>query len=184
MNDKQIVELYFERSEKAVLETDNKYKSYLIKIALNILQSIHDAEEAVNDAYLALWNSIPPSSPSNLATFTAKILRRICIDKLKHQNAEKRGGGEMPLILEELSYCIPSGQTAEEEFLNSEFSKTINTFLYLLSEEKRNIFICRYFYADSIKSIAKEFGYSESKVKSILHRTCKQLKDYLYKEGF
>lgn len=184
MKDSQIVELYLERSEKAVWETDNKYKSYLIKIALNILQSIHDAEEAINDAYLALWNSIHPSSPSNLATFTAKILRRICIDKLKHQNAEKRGSGEILLILDELSYCTPSGQTAEEEFLKSELSKSINSFLYSLPEEKRNIFVCRYFYADSINSIANSLGYSESKIKSVINRTGKQLKDYLHKEGY
>lgn len=184
MNDREIIKLYFSRAESAVEMTNTKYRNYLIKIALNILQSLQDSEEAVNDTYLALWNCIPPNCPNDLATFSAKILRRICVDRLKKQNAQKRGGGEIVLILDELSECIPSRTNTEDEFMSAELSKSINTFLYTLPDVKRNVFINRYFYAEPVKNIARDFGYSESKVKSILSRTAKQLKEHLHKEGF
>ena len=184
MDDQRIVELYWERSEQAITETQSKYGSYCYSIAYNILNSNEDAEESVNDTYNDAWNSIPPHRPSILSTFLGKITRRISIDRWRKHNAEKRGGGEMPLVLDELQECVADKKTVEQEYEKKHLSDVINSFVKSLPETEQKVFLCRYWYMDSIGSICKQFGFSESKVKSMLFRTRDKLRVVLEKEGF
>lgn len=183
MEDIQIVDLYFRRSEQALDETAHKYGKYLFSIAYNILCSNRDAEEAVNDTYLGAWHSIPPHRPNRLSTYLGKITRRISLDKWKMMRTQKRGGGEVPLALEELSECIPGNETPQQTIELKELTRCINTFLKTLPETEQRIFVSRYWYLTPIKTIAKQFGFSESKVKSMLSRTRGKLKNHLKKEG-
>lgn len=183
MDDKQIVDLYWERSEKAIKETAAKYGGYCYSIAINILNNSADAEECINDTYLSAWNSIPPHRPSVLSTFLGKITRRISIDKWRKSNAEKRGGGQTAIVLDELSECIPDKNSIEYTVEAQFLADIINSFVGDLQDKDRRVFLCRYFYLDSVESIAERFGYSQSKVKSILHRTRQKLRTRLEKEG-
>lgn len=184
MEDLKIIELFFERKEYAIAETERKYGRYLSKIAYNILFDKEDSEECVNDTYMKAWNAIPPQRPKILSTFLAKITRRLAIDIFRKKNAEKRGKSEFASSLSELDECIPDNFSAEKEFEYNLLSENINSFLASLSKENRDIFVCRYFYSDSIKEIASFFGTSESKIKSSLFRSRKILKEQLLKEGF
>ncbi len=184
MDDQEIVALYWARSEQAISETSSKYGSYCYSIAYNILHSSEDAEESVNDTYNDAWNSIPPHRPSVLSTFLGKITRRISIDHWRRRTAEKRGGGEMPLVLEELQECVADGKNTEQEFEKRHLSDVVNSFVKMLPETEQKVFLCRYWYMDSIGSISQQFGFSESKVKSMLFRIRNQLRAVLEKEGF
>ena len=184
MEDFKIIELFFERKECAIAETERKYGRYLSKIAYNILFDPEDSEECVNDTYMKTWNIIPPQKPKVLRTFLGKITRRLAIDIFRKKHAEKRINSEFALSLSELDECIPDNLSAETAFEEKELSESINRFLFSLSKENRDIFICRYFYSDSIKDIASFFGTSESKIKSSLFRSRKALKEHLEKEGF
>ena len=184
MDDLKIIELFFDRKEYAIAETEIKYGRYLSKIAYNILFDTEDSEECVNDTYMKAWNTIPPQKPNILRTFLGKITRRLAIDIFRKKHAEKRGNSEYAISLSELDECIPDKYSAETEFEQKELSESINIFLTSLSKENRDIFVCRYFYSDSIKEIASFFGTSESKIKSSLFRSRKILKDQLLKEGF
>lgn len=184
MEDKQIVELYFRRSEQAIAETDTKYGPYCYSIAYNILTNREDSEESVSDTYMAAWNAMPPRRPAILATFLGKITRHLSIDRWRSRNACKRGGGEMVLALEELDACVSGEESAEQKYLRKELSVFINRFLDALSETERSVFLCRYWYLDSISDIAEQFAFSESKVKSMLSRTRGKLRRELEKEGY
>lgn len=184
MDDKGIVRLYFDRNERAVDETAKKYGTYCFSIAHNILSNREDAEESVNDTYLDAWNSIPPHRPNSLALFLGKITRRISIDRYRHKNAQKRGGGELELVLDELYQCIADDADVEKEFEKRHLASVINEFVKFLPTNEQKVFLCRYWYMDSIQSISKRFGYSESKVKSMLYRTREKLKEKLRKEGW
>lgn len=184
MDDKRIVELYWKRSERAIAETQSKYGSYCYSIAYNILNSNEDAEESVNDTYNDTWNSIPPCRPSILSTFLGKITRRISIDRWRKHNAQKRGGGEMTLVLDELQECVAGEKTVEQEFERKHLSDVVNYFVMALPRTEQKVFLCRYWYMDSINSICKQFGFSESKVKSMLFRIREKLRVTLEKEGF
>lgn len=183
MEDSCIVELYWERSENAIVETSSKYGNYCYSIAYNILANVEDADEIVNDTYLGAWNSMPPHRPSILSTFLGKITRRISIKKWQEKNAIKRGGGEIVLALDELEDCIASGNNVENEIGAEELAKVIDAFIILLPVTERRVFICRYWYLDSILAICEQFGFSQSKVKSMLHRTRSRLQSYLREEG-
>ncbi len=185
MTDARIIELYFERSERAISETDTKYGSYCRSIAYNILHNREDSEESVNDTYLRAWNSMPPERPDILSAFLGKICRRLSIDRWRRDRAKKRGGGEVPLALEELDYCIPagSGDPAEELELK-ELQRLYERFLNALPAVERRVFLCRYFYMDPISAIALRFGFTESKVRSMLHRTREKFRTLLEKEGY
>lgn len=183
MDDKQIVDLYWERNEKAISATAAKYGGYCYSVANNILNNRADAEECVNDTYLSAWNSIPPHRPSVLSTFLGKITRRISIDKWRKSGAEKRGGGQTAVVLDELSECIPDKNSVEQAVEAQILADVINSFVKDLSDKERRVFLCRYFYLDSVESIAARFGYSQSKVKSVLHRTRQKLRTRLEKEG-
>lgn len=184
MEDNKIVELFFQRSEQAVTETQTKYGNYCYSIAYQILANNEDAEESVNDTYIDAWNSIPPHKPAILSTFLGKITRRISIDRWRIRNAKKRGGGEMPLVLEELAECIAGNNSIEQELEQKRLTEVINTFVLGLPKTEQNVFLCRYWYMDSIDSICRQFGFSESKVKSMLYRTREKLKHVLEKEDF
>lgn len=183
MEDAQIVELYFARSEQAIVETDTKYGGYCYSIAYNILVNSEDAEESVSDTYLAAWRAMPPRRPAILATFLGKITRHLSIDRWRSRSAYKRGGGEMPLALEELGECVAGGESPEQAVQRKALAATVNRFLAALSETERSVFLCRYWYFDSLADTAEHFGFTESKVKSMLHRTRKKLRTQLEKEG-
>ena len=182
MEDKQIVALYFARDEQAVEHTAAKYGKYLYSIAYNILSSNRDSEEAVNDTYLGAWRSIPPHAPTKLNIYLGKITRRLALGRWKAACAQKRGGGEMALALDELGECFSVEDTPYRTIERMELSKVINAFLKALPEMEQRVFVCRYWYLYPVKTIAKEFGFSESKVKSMLMRTRSKLKMYLQKE--
>lgn len=184
MDDKAIVELYFARSEKAISETAVKYGGYCYSIANNILSNKEDAEESVNDTYLAAWNNMPPRHPSILATFLGKITRHISLDRWKARNAYKRGGGEVTFALEELEEFLSSGESTEQAFEKKELLRSINRFLDNLPETERNMFICRYWYLDPVQQIANWYGFTLSKTASMLRRIREKLCKQLKKEGF
>ena len=183
MDDLEIIELYFCRDEKALTETARKYGNYCYTVAFSVLNSMEDSKETVNDTYFELWNTIPPERPTFLSAFIGKITRRLAIGRWRKNTAVKRGGGEFEATLDELSECISDNANGEKIVEGKLVVSTINEFLKKLPDTERNVFICRYWYADSVKSVAKQFGFSESKVKSMLMRTRTKLKQKLAEEG-
>ncbi len=183
MDDRSIVELYWDRKEQAIKETQRKYGSYCYSIAYQILHNREDADESVNDTYLGAWNSMPPHRPGHLGTFLGKITRNLSLKKWRSKTAAKRGGGLVELTLEELGDCIPSARNVEEEIEVRELAKVIDAFLRQLPEEDRHLFLCRYWYFESVKDLSRRFGFGESKVKMRLLRTRQKLADYLEQEG-
>ena len=184
MEDSRIVELYWARSEQAIPETEAKYGAYLKHISYNILADQEDAKECVNDTYHDAWNTMPPHRPNGLSAFLGKITRRISIDRLRKKYAAKRGGGEYPLALSELEECVSGADSVEGDILKNELVTLLNAFLAALPETERRVFLCRYWYMDSIADIAGRFGFSQSKVTSMLHRIRRRLRDRLEKEGY
>ena len=182
MEDTKIVELFWQRDQSAITQSDKKYGKYCYAIAIGVLSMHEDAEESVNDTWIDAWNSMPPHRPSILSTFLGKITRRIAIDKWRHRTAEKRGGGEIPLVLDELEDCIAHDSDVEKTLEKKRLEEVINRFVHKLPEKDQKVFLCRYFYMDSIESICRQFGFSESKVKSILHRTREKLRRVLREE--
>ena len=183
MEDGDIIALYLKRNQEAIAETEKKYGRYCYSIAYNILYNAEDAEESVNDALMNAWNSIPPHIPSILSAFLGKLTRYVSLKKWRYARAQKRGGGEITLAYEELSDCIPGNKSVEEELREKELAEIIDRFLDELPAAERHIFICRYWYFDDISTISKQFGFSNSKVKSMLYRIRKKLLFRLNKEG-
>ena len=183
MEDEKIIELYWTRDEGAITATDEKYGNYLKTIAGNILKDERDSQECVSDTYMGAWNAIPPERPSILKAFLGKITRNLSLKKYRDMTADKRGGGETALALEELVECIASGSTVEGQLEGRAITEALNTFLSGLAAEERKIFVLRYWYLESVKDVAARFGYGESKVKMTLKRTRDKLKDHLAKEG-
>ena len=184
MNDKSIVDLYFNRDEEAITQTEKKYGRYCYSIAYNILMSREDAEESVSDTYMTAWKAIPPRRPSVLATFLGKITRNLAIDRWRERVATKRGGGEVTLALEELEDCVAGLQNVEMEYEQKELIQAYVKFLDALPVTERRVFLCRYWYVDSVDTIAAKFGFSQSKVKTMLYRTRAKLRKQLAEEGF
>lgn len=182
MDDNAILSLYIARSESAIAETAARYGGYCYAIAYNILSDRQDSEESVNDTYLAAWNTIPPKRPAHFSAYLGKLTRYISLDKWKHRSRLKRGGGEMEICLDELSECVSGKEHPEKELIHKETVASINRFLGTLPEVERTVFLRRYWYADQINDIAARFGFSESKVVSMLHRTRGKLKKHLQKE--
>lgn len=182
LDDKHIVELYWERSERAILETDRAYGRYFLYIAYQILRDDQDSEEVVNDTYLKAWDTMPPERPNPLKAFLGRITRQLSINRLEKRTAEKRGGGEYDLTLEELQECI-ADNTADVGDLVA-LQDALNRFLLALPLESRRIFLRRYWYMSSISDIAHDLGISDSKVKMQLKRTREKLKAHLIEEGF
>lgn len=182
MEDQGILELFLQRSEQAVVETDKKYGGYCYAIAYNILSSREDSEESVNDTYLTAWNTIPPRKPGALGAFLGKVTRHLSIDRWRKLRTQKRGGKEMILALEELGDCADP-QGLEGQLSQRELARVLNSFLNSLPETERNVFLCRYWYVDSIEAIVRITGFSQSKVTSMLHRTRQKLWKKLGEEG-
>ena len=181
MEDSKILELYFERSEDAVAATEEKYGKYCYSIAMNILGDHEDSRECVNDTLLGAWNSIPPKRPSRLSLYLGKITRNIALNRRERDLAKKRGGGSFELVFEELSECIPDTSEAESE--DMELRSAIERFLRALPDNKRYIFVRRYWHMDSIADIAELSGLTESNVKVTLSRLRTAMRSFLEKEG-
>ena len=184
MEDNQIVELYWNRGEDAIAETAKKYGKYCYSIAYRILSDARDAEEAVNDTYMGAWNSMPPHRPSVLSTFLGKLTRRISISRWRERRADKRGGGQLPVAMEELAEALSAPDTPEQVVEARELTAAIDRFLSSLPEEERDLFVCRYWFLAPIAELGGKFGFSQSKTKSALFRTRSKLKAHLEKEGF
>lgn len=184
ISDHEIVTLFWQRDERALQETQMKYDKYLNKIAYNILSDAEDSKESVNDTYLRAWNSMPPNRPNILSAYLAKITRRLAIDIFRKRNSLKRQGSQYADSLSELETDISVGNTTGQEVDVHLLAEAINRYLRSISEEARNIFICRYYFSDSLKDVAAYLHISESKVKSSLFRSRSGLKEYLEKEGF
>jgi RNA polymerase sigma-70 factor (ECF subfamily) len=183
MEDKEIIDLYWRRSENAISETENKYGRYCHTIAYNILHNMEDTEECVNDTYLKVWGVIPTLRPIVFSAFIGKITRNIALNKYEYYNAKKRRCGEMEIAIEELQECIPDSNQVENIIDDMVLTEIINQFLSELSTEKRKVFMQRYWYLCSIKDIASNNLLTESKVKMILLRGRNDLKKRLEQEG-
>ena len=183
MNDLDIVELFWQRNEEAIKQTQIKYGGYCYKIANNILNNNEDSQEVLNDTYLSLWNAIPENRPQFLSTFAGKITRRLALKKYHSLNAKKRKANQQTISLDELEECIPSDMDVAKQLDAQYLSEAINDYLGTLRKTDRQIFVCRYWYFDSIKDIADNFNFSESKVKMSLKRTRDKLKKYLIEKG-
>ena len=183
MEEKEIIDLYWARSENAIRETAKKYGAFCHSIAFNILANHQDSEECVNDTYLHTWNAIPPRRPSKFGAFLGKITRNLALNKYAMYSAQKRGGGQVMLAVEELAECLPDPNTVERQIEDRELAELLNHFLAGLPGEARKIFLRRYWKLDSVKTIAMDCGMTESKVKMSLMRTRGKLRSYLEQEG-
>lgn len=183
MNDSDIVDLYWCRSAEAVTETQRKYGSYCYTIAFGLLGNIQDAEECVNDTWLKAWNAMPQNRPARLAPFVGKITRSLSFDRFRNSQAQKRGGGELPLVLEELRDCVPSVPSAAQVVEDAELEQSVSDFLHTLPTRDCNIFLRRYWYAEPLADIAKRYGLKLNTVKTSLFRTRSKLKSFLETEG-
>ena len=183
MEDAQIVELYWQRDESAIAETKHKYGRYCFSIANNILRDREDADECVNDTWLGAWNAMPPHRPSMLSTFLGKITRRLSLKKYRDKRAAKRGGGAIEESIDELEQLIGADQRIDEGLEVEELTQILAKFMATLNPNERRVFMCRYWYFDSISDISKRFGLSTSNVKVMLKRTRDKLAAHLEREG-
>lgn len=183
MDDMEITELFLQRKESAIKELSNKYGGYCKTVATNILKNPSDTEECLNDAYLAVWNSIPPKKPDSLGAYAAKIVRNKALDSYNRRRTQKRGGGEEALPIDELGDMV-SGSSTEQELHKKELLEAINGFLNSLSKKTRLIFVGRYWSCHSLSELAARFQTTEHNITVILSRTRQKLKKYLYERGF
>ncbi len=188
MEDNEILALYVARNERATAESRDKYGSYCLRIALSILDNMQEAEECVSDALGQAWESIPPVSPANLCAYLGKITRELALGRFKARKSAKRGDSLFQASLDELNECIPAGSTGfgsgfDDETEARRVGESINRFLRKQPREVRDVFICRYFYSDSIGEITDRFGLTESRVRAILRRTRAKLRKFLESEG-
>ncbi len=181
MEDSRIIDLYWARSQDAVTETKNRYGRLIYSIAMKILMIREDADECENDTYLRAWNSMPPQRPDILSAFLGKITRNLALDRYEREHAQKRGGSQIPLILDELEECIPAGRGGSE--LSVEMRDILNRFLEGQTETARKVFLRRYWFGDSVKEIARMYDLGESRVKMTLLRSRNTLREYLETEG-
>lgn len=181
MDDNKIIELYFARDENAIKETAYIYGKKLAYLSFDILKNTDDANECVNDTYLKTWNTIPPTRPTYLYAFIAKICRHLCFGRIDYKNAQKRNF-EVVTLSDELMCCIPD-KLSETELEEKATGKILTDFLNTLSKDNRLIFMRRYWFCESISEIVNRYNISESKVKTSLHRTRKKLKTHLETEG-
>ena len=182
MEDDQIVELFFQREQQGIAETQRKYGNYLQAIAYRILGSREDAEECVNDTFHLVWNRIPPERPTVLRMFLAKFARNCAINRYKAAHAAKRGGGETALAIEELGECIAGGSDPERSAMSEELSAAIRRFGRELPQREGDIFLRRYFFTENVKEIAERYGISQNNVSVTLNHTRKKLREYLLRE--
>ena len=183
MEDGAIVELYWQRSEEAIPETERKYGAYCQRIAYHVCGDHEDAEECVNDTWLRAWNRMPNERPGLLSAFLGAITRNLALDRWRARHSLKRGGGEVPLALDELAETLDSGLDTQKELEIKELNRGLRRLLDQLGKTERDVFLSRYWYVASIAEIAEKSGFTESKLKSMLHRTRKKLIRQLKEEG-
>lgn len=184
MTDTEIIKLFNERNEQALSAVGEKYGGSCQRLAENILKNAEDAKECVNDVYLKVWESIPPEQPVSLCAYVAKVTRNTAIDRYRSERAEMRGGGEVPLIIDELAECISDNTSVELTAERREIIGAMNNYLGTLPAERRIAFISRYCLCESVKSIAERLGISQNNVSQNLGRTRKGLVKYLKGKGF
>jgi RNA polymerase sigma-70 factor (ECF subfamily) len=184
MLDRDIVALYWKRSQEAIAETQKKYGNYCLSIARNILPFLEDAQECVNDTYLAAWDAMPPHKPKILSTFLGKLTRRISIDRWRSLSAQKRGGDTVTLALEELGECIASDSDPHKKVEDKELAETISRFLLDQPKLERKAFVRRYYDLATLEAICKELNLTPGKLRAMLARTRVKLRDYLVEEGY
>ena len=184
MEDCQIIELYWQKNADAIAETSRKYGDYCFTIADHILHSAEDSEECVNDTWLHAWNAIPPQRPNRFRMFLAKITRGLSVNRFNARRAEKRGGGEIVLVLDELEDCLAGGADVEAAYEAKELEECIRRFVRGLPERDGNVFVRRYFFTEPVAVIARRYGLTENNVAVILSRARKKLKLRLVEEGY
>ncbi len=184
MTDQAIIELYWRRDEAAIIASDEKYGRYCLAVAGNILPQREDAEECVNDTWLRAWQAMPPEKPRILQMFFARITRNLAISRWRALHAERRGGGEIALVLDELRECLPADREVEDTAAAREMLRTLNRLLGALPERERGIFLRRYFFAEPTAQIAARYHITTQTALVILSRTRKRLRNALEKEGF
>lgn len=183
LEDNKIIDLFYARSEQALTELSAKYGTVCSRIARNILKNDLDAEECVNDTYLAAWNTIPPQNPNPLPTYIFRIVRNISIARY-HANTSVKRNSFYDAALDELEDCFASSVTVEQEIAANELSRQIDSFLDTLDKESRVMFVRRYWYSDNISDIAERFQISNNHVSVRLSRIRNKLKKHLKKEGY
>jgi RNA polymerase sigma-70 factor (ECF subfamily) len=179
VEDEAIIELYFARDEKAITETVEKYGARCRKLGLRILGNPQDAEECCNDVWLRVWNTIPPQHPAHFGAYLVKLMRNAALNLYEKNHAEKRGGAQTAVLLDELAECLAAPDDVEAQITEAETGEMLRTFLRTVSDEAKNIFILRYVYMMPVKEIAETYRISVSKVKVSLYRTRRELRDYL-----
>ena len=184
MEDQKIIQLYWDRDEGAIPATADKYGGYCASIAHSILSDPQDAEESANDTWLAAWNAMPPHRPAQLSTFLGKLTRNLSFNRWKARRADKRGGGQLPMVLDELGECVSGREDVEGEVDRKELARAIGRFLSVLPRRSREVFVRRYWHCDSIAAIARRYGRTEGSVAMDLSRTRGKLKAYLTERGF
>ena len=183
MTDEGIIQLYWDRDERAIGETDAAYGAYCRTISCTITGSAEDAEECVNDTYLHTWNAIPPKKPDKLSAFLGRICRNLSVDKVRKKSARKRGGSEWTAALEEIEYCVPGTDDPEKAVEDEALAASLERFVRGLSAREQNLFLRRYYYLQLIAAAAEGCGMHESTAKVTLHRIRKKLREHLEKEG-
>lgn len=183
MEDTEIIALFRVRDQEALRASEEKYGGYCRSVAYGILRDEGLSQECVNDVWLSAWRSIPPEEPRHLGAYFGRLARNTAINRYKHDRARKRGGGQPQLALQELEECLPSLVSLEEGVEQSILTGCIEAWLRSLPQEKRRVFVRRYWYMSPVKEIAREYSMSETKVKSMLFRLRKELRAWLDKEG-
>ena len=184
MKDHEIIQLYWDRNEAAIQRSQEAYGPYCTAIAQNILKDSRDTEECVSDTWLRAWNAMPPQWPRILAAFLGTITRNLSFQRFRARRAEKRGGGEMELVMEELSACLAAPGSVEDDLNGKELAKAIRSFLDTLPGREQDIFLRRYFFVEESTVIARRYGMKPATVQRTLSRTRSKLKQYLAKEGY
>lgn len=184
MEDEKIVQMYWDRDQRAIAECSRKYSNYCFCVAQNLLSNAEDSEECVNDTFLGAWNSIPPHRPEVLKLFLAKITRALAFNKYKKRTAKKRGEGQLPLVLNELKECISGEGDPEEAFSAKELAESIKKFVSTLSPREKGLFTDRYFFTESMEKTAADNGVSVNHAYVILSRVRRNLRKHLIREGF
>ncbi len=184
MDDRDIVGLLWARHPHGLEELSKKYGAYCAAVARRFLADESDVEECVNDVWMAAWGSIPPQRPERLGTYLGKLTRRLCLTRLERDRAQKRGGGEAALSVEELSECLPGGAGVEGPLEEKRLAEAVNAYLSTLSNTKRRVFVLRYWYAVPVREIAARFGFSVTRTSNMLSRVRRGLREHLEKEDF
>ena len=183
MEDETILLLFGQRQERALEETQAKYGRLCLRVADGILADARDAEECVNDTWLHAWESIPPERPARLSAWLARVTRNLAISRLRRRRALKRGGGELPALLDELAECLPGGEDPQSRLEARELSESVDGFLAGLKKEERDLFMARYFFAATTDELCRRTGWTGARIQSMLQRTRRKLKNYLIEEG-